>query len=94
LSSSIVADVGGNSEDYWLPLFSDNINVKKVDFFLYPSKDINLAWKDPNPAVNLAPYVRINLTLSPSRKKRATIKGNALEFNFSTTLSLRDIFIK
>ncbi len=101
LTNAVVADSNPwsdvydhDSENYWVNLFPNTINVKNIDFFLYPSKDINLAWKETNPDINIAPYIRINLTLTPSWRKRVIIKGKSSELNFSTTLSLGDIFIK
>jgi len=101
LTKKIVADENPladwenhNSENYWVSLFPNTINVKKINLFLYPSKDISFAWKDVNSSVNIAPYLRINLSLSPSWERRVAIKWQPVEFNFSTTLSLSDVFIK
>ncbi len=83
---------GSASTNYWLPLFSDNINVKSFKVYPYPNKDINLAWKDNSSWTNVSPYVRIDLLLSPSWKIKKKIKGKIPEFKYSTTISLLDIY--
>ena len=50
------------------------MSVKEFKIFPYPSKDKELAWKSSDPKVNINPYVKIQLTLTPSRKKRASMK--------------------
>ncbi|MDD3303029.1 MAG: prepilin-type N-terminal cleavage/methylation domain-containing protein [Candidatus Gracilibacteria bacterium] len=83
---------GSNTTNYRVPLFSDTVSVKNVKFFLYPNRDLNLAWKDPMVTSIYSPYLRISYTLVPSRKKRKTIKGEVPELNFSTTITLSDLF--
>ncbi|NUJ97337.1 hypothetical protein HGA92_00945 [Candidatus Gracilibacteria bacterium] len=101
LTNAVVADSNPgsdvydhDSENYWINLFPNTINIENINFFLYPTKDIHLAWKETNPDINIAPYLRIDITLTPSWRKRAGINGRPPEFNFSTTLSLSDIFAK
>jgi hypothetical protein len=36
---------------------------------LYPNVDVSNNWKDITPELNINPYVRLNITLSPSWKK-------------------------
>lgn len=81
-----------NSWNYWVPLFPKSINVKNVKFYLYPNKDLNLAWKDSAISSNFSPYLRIQYTLTPSREKRKWISWKAPELNFSTTITLSDLF--
>lgn len=92
-----VADLNGVtnlSDAYWVPLFPDTMSVMNVEFFLFPNKDIKLAWKDFSSNINMTPYLRIKFTLSPSWKKRKGMQWNPPSFDFSTTLSLTDIFSK
>lgn len=81
-----------NSWNYRVPLFPKSINVKSVKFFLYPNKDLNLAWKDPSVSSNFSPYLRIKYTLTPSREKRKGVKWKIPELSFSTTITLSDLF--
>ncbi len=80
-----------NTWNYWVPLFSDLINVKDLKMFLYPNKDLHLAWKEWG-EVNFSPYLRISYTLTPSWAKRWWIKWKVPELNFSTTITLSDLF--
>lgn len=96
-NNQIIADFNGStnpSDAYWVPLFPDTMSVMNVEFFLFPNKDIKLAWKDFSSNINMIPYLRIKFTLSPSWKKRRGMQGNPPSFDFSTTLSLTDIFSK
>jgi len=81
-----------NTTNYRVPLFSNTVSVKNVKFFLYPNRDLNLAWKDSMVSYIYAPYLRISYTLVPSRNKRKTIKWAVPELNFSTTITLSDLF--
>ena len=82
----------GNIVEYRQPLFWNNINVTDVKFFAYPNKDLKLAWKDAAPEVNIAPYIRIQMTLKPSYKARRWIKWKIPEIKINTTISLTDIY--
>ncbi len=81
-----------NSWSYRVSLFPKTINVKNVNFYLYPNKDLNLAWKDNLASSNFSPFLRIRYTLTPSREKRKWIKWTIPELNFSTTITLSDLF--
>lgn len=83
-----------NTWNYWVPLFPDSVNVKDVKFYLYPNIDLNLAWKDSWISANFSPYLRISYTLTPSWSKRWWIKWKIPELNFSTTITLSDLFSK
>ncbi|NDK08893.1 hypothetical protein EOM39_06680 [Candidatus Gracilibacteria bacterium] len=89
-TGSIIA--GSNTGNYRVPLFPKTINVEDVKFFLYPNKDLNLAWKDPSISSNFSPYLRIHYKLTPSREKRKGIRGKIPKLNFSTTITLSDLF--
>lgn len=81
-----------DNKDYWIPLFPDDINVIDFQIYLYPNIDYDLAWKSVENNVNLSPYVRLKFTIWPSWSNLIKIKWGSLEFNFSTTISLTDIF--
>ncbi|MDD5212858.1 MAG: prepilin-type N-terminal cleavage/methylation domain-containing protein [Candidatus Gracilibacteria bacterium] len=87
--SGIIAGVGSDSLDKnWMGLFPDYINVKNVQFYVYPNKYNKYAWADSDSQSNIAPYIRINMILSPSRGKRGGIKGTVPEIKISTTIAL------
>jgi len=90
--NSIVA--WSTSDSYWIPLFWDNINVKNVKFFMYPNKDYKLSWRNTAPKVNIAPYIRIKMTLVPTYKSRSWIKWKIPEIDINTTVSLSEIYSK
>jgi hypothetical protein len=77
-------------KDYFIPLFPNSINVKDFEVQVFPNADIVQSWKVDN--IDLSPYVRIKMTLSPSWKTKKKIKGKVPEFNLSTTINLTDIF--
>jgi hypothetical protein len=37
---------------------------------MYPNKDFKLSWKNVDPKINIAPYIRIKMTLEPTAKAR------------------------
>jgi len=79
---------------FWQPLFWDNINVKNVKFFMYPNKDYKLSWRNTDPKINIAPYIRIKMTLVPTYKSRSWIKWKIPEIDINTTVSLSEIYSK
>jgi len=83
---------GSNNTNYWQPLFWDNINVENVKFFLYPNKDISRSWKDSDPQINISPYLRIKMTLSPSYNARKWFKWKIPKIQINTTINLTDIY--
>ena len=87
--STIVA-WSDNTEQYWQALFPNSINVSEFDIRAYPNKDIKHAWKES--WIDISPYIRIQMTLSPSWKTKKAIKWKVPEFNISTTVNLTEIF--
>jgi hypothetical protein len=83
-----------NMESYWQPLFSDTIHVKEFKVFAYPNVDVKNAWKSNLQDANINPYVRIDMTLTPSWRKRAQMKGTIPEIKLSTTINLVEYFSK
>jgi len=89
-NGSYVVASAGDSDAYWQPLFPDTLHVKDVQFFPYPNKNLEYSWRDADPAINISPYVRISMTLSPSWKSRKKIRGKIPEININTTVQLID----
>lgn len=83
---------GSNGTNYWEKLFPDTINITNFEIFAYPNKDVDLAWKDSTNSINQSPYMRMKLTLTPSRKKRKTIKGSVPKVDIATTIALTGEF--
>lgn len=77
---------------FWQPLFWDNINVSDVEFYLYPNKDLSLSWKDFSDNINISPYLKIKMTLSPSYKTRRWFRWKIPEIKINTTINLTDIY--
>ena len=93
-ASNATTVAGSNTEYYRESLFPDTISVSDFEIYAFPHKDIELAWKDGNSAINQAPYIKLKLTLSPSWKKRKIISGKVPQVEIATTISLNDEFSK
>lgn len=76
--------------NYWVPIFPDTLNIIDFKVLLYPNIDSTLAWKQTN---NI-PYAKVHISMLPSRKSKINLKWNPRPVNFSTTISLTDIFSK
>ena len=85
--------VGSDGKDYFLSLFPDSINVLGFKMFVYPQKDRNLAWKETGD-INVASYVRIQMSLLPSWKTLKKIPVIPSPITFSTTIALSDVWSK
>ncbi len=83
-----------DSWSYFIPIFPDTISITDVKFYLYPNKDVKLAWKESWVQSNFSPYLRISFKLSPSYSRKWQIKGKIPIIDYSTTISLTDIFSK
>ncbi len=84
----------GDTNQYRQDLFWNNISVKDFKIFLYPNKDRALSFKDLENSTNINQYARIQMILTPSRKKRWSMKWVAPEIKISTTINLTDYFSK
>lgn len=82
------------SWNYRQKMFSDDINVKSFKIYPYPNKNRKYAWKDFSNTTNISPYVRIELILTPSWKKRSAIKWTPPDIKIATTINLVDYFSK
>lgn len=83
---------GSNSVDYWQDLFPKTMHVSDFEVYAYPNKDRDLAWKENQADVNIAPYIRLTLKLKPSWKKRKLIRWSIPELDISTTISLSELY--
>ena len=90
--STIVA--WSNLNNYWQAIFPTSVNIKDFEVYVYPQKDLNLSWKDPNPSILVAPYLQIKYTLEPSLSIKAKIKGESPSVDIATTISLSNLDIK
>jgi len=79
---------------YWQDLFPDNISVKDFKIFLYPNKDRVLSFKDLTESTNINQYARLQMILTPSRKKRWGMKWEIPQIKIATTINLTDYFSK
>lgn len=74
LSVDVAADLSSlDSENYWLPIFSDGVNVEEVDISAFPPKDNELSWADTS-VIPVSPYLRISMKLLPSWKNKRQIQ--------------------
>ena len=88
---------GGNTiniptdiDDGWVDVFPDFINVKDLHFYVWPNKNPNYAWADQSETTQVNPYLRIDMTLGLSGKRRNQVRGVQPEYVFSTTINLTD----
>lgn len=81
-----------SNDSLWQPIFPNTMNIINFKVYPYPSKDIKLAWNDPSEETNIAPYLRISFQILPSWKNRKKIKWPVSPINFSTTISLTDVY--
>lgn len=91
LSNATQVIAWSNANSYRQPLFTDAINVKDLQFYLYPNKDQKLSWKDNDPNLLVAPYVRIQMQLSPGWSIKRKIKWQIPSIPLSTTIHLNDL---
>ncbi len=89
LADDLVADFPFlDSESYWLPVFTDEIDVESLEVLLHPSKDSTLAWADSDQTTFVSPYMRIAMKLSPSWKQKRKIQWDPPEVEIRTTINL------
>ena len=56
----------------WVDILPDYINVKSLQFYVSPNKDVSYAWKETSGIS--APYVRVALRIGFSAARRKTLK--------------------
>lgn len=81
-----------NSNNYWVPLFSDSINVSEFKVYAYPNKNTLLSWKNIDKSVNISPYIFVQIKLKPSWITRKKIWWEWKELDYSMTINLSDIY--
>lgn len=79
------------STNMWQPIFPNSIHVSNVEFYAYPNKNLEYSWRDNNPLIQTAPYVRLNITLQPSWKEKRKIRGQIPSVTIRTTIQLSDL---
>jgi len=83
-----VADLTSfDSENYWLPIFSDGVNVEEFDVYAFPPKDNVLSWADTS-FIPVSPYLRVSMKLLPSWKNKRQIQWSIPEIEINTTINL------
>lgn len=82
------------SINYWQKVFPDTMNVMNVEFHAFPNKSINYAWKESDSEYQIAPYIQVKMTLSPSWQEKRKIKGKVPSVDFITTISLIDLDLR
>lgn len=88
LTTDMVADMTSvDSEDFWLPIFTDDVHVQNITIYPFPGKDNELAWAEA-PDQFMSPYVRISMTLTPSWSSKRKIKWQAPTVDIHTTINL------
>lgn len=87
--------IAGSNLDtwFWQPIFSNNTNVSDFKVYMYPNKDKKYAWKNYS-YIDFNPYLKIQITLSPSLAKKWGIKWKIPEIKLATTINLTDYFSK
>lgn len=88
--AEVIAD--SNTNNYWQPLFPENISVTEFKIFPHPNIDQDRAWDINDPQVNISEYVRVSIWMQPAWRERKKIKWNPKEYKFTTTINLTDIF--
>ncbi len=82
--------------DEWVDLFPNSINVKSLQFTLYPQKDPWISWDaqdcDTASCVSpfIHPYVRLQMTVWFAWGKRRALKWDDPTISVNTTISLAD----
>lgn len=92
-TSEVVID-SNNANDYWQNIFSNRIHVSKAEFFLYPNQDLDYAWADSRPDLQVSPYLQLRIRLEPSWRERRKIRWDIPVVDIATTVNLSwvDIF--
>ncbi len=88
-STEVVA--GSDAQSYWKALFPESVNVMQVEFYAFPNKSSQLAWKEPGQQYQIAPYIQVKMTISPSWKEKKKIRGKIPQSEFTTTIGLTDL---
>ena len=86
-------------KDEWVDLFPNSVNVKSLQFYIYPKKDPWISWDaqdctsvSPPTCVSpfIHPYVRLQMTVGFSWGKRRVLKNDDPTISINTTVTLGD----
>ena len=91
-----------NNANDWVDLFPDYINVKSLNFYIYPLKNPWYAWKATDDVTGtpwfispfIHPYVKLQITLGFWWKRRTIIKNDDPTITISTTINLEDLWME
>lgn len=85
----MIADSTTNS--YWRAIFPDSVSVMDIEFHAFPNKDMKYSWKEGGEKYQIAPYIQIKMSISPSWKEKKKIKWKIPKSEFITTIGLTDL---
>lgn len=77
-----------NTDDWWINLLPNYINVKNFKVFIYPNSNYKYAWKNWDFDTKLNSYIRINIGMGYSWLRRKQIKMLDPTISISTTINL------
>ena len=72
----------------WVSVFPNDIDVSELRFFPWPEKNPPYSWKENDPTLRTAPYVRIEMTLGLSWARKKKSSTNDVRTNIATTVAL------
>ncbi|MCH8518639.1 prepilin-type N-terminal cleavage/methylation domain-containing protein [Candidatus Gracilibacteria bacterium] len=99
IHSDFVADTSrtlatsSDIDQYWQNIFSNRIHVSQAEFYLYPNQDLDYAWADSRPDLQVAPYLQLHITLEPSWRERKRLRGVIPSVDIATTIHLSQVDI-
>lgn len=82
---------GSTANSYWRAIFPDSVSVMDVEFHAFPNKSSKLAWKEAGQKYQIAPYIQVEMSLSPSWKEKKKIEWKIPKSEFITTIGLTDL---
>jgi len=72
----------------WIDVFSDEVDIKSIDFYLTPEKNPKYAWGENDMNVFVHSYVRLKISVGPSWQKRKSIRGSDNIVSITTLINL------
>lgn len=82
---------GSSGTEYWQKIFPDSLHVSNVEFHLYPNKDLEYSWRDVSSSIQVAPYVQVQITLTPSWKEKRKITSTIPSVDIISTIQLSQL---
>lgn len=83
-------NIPNSTDDWWIDLLPEYINVKKLKLFVYPNTDYKYAWKSENPNLNINSYIRLTLNMWYSWERRKKIKWDDPTISITTSINLNN----